>query len=851
LVLGGTLGCVSAVLIHLIWRDSVFVPTIVQKWATLPVERTFDGVSAYGLELLALAWVLGAVLIVRLLPTLWHFVRAWWAGITSFIPLIAALLMIRVLWPGPALSRNTFALAALLAALLACEFWRFQATRAFVGPKTIPELKIPIRNLRALAQETWEPSTGDDPIYQWNQDIIGRASVVEVLAEHIFVQRSSVVALHGGLGDGKSSVLNLLRQSLEGHAIIVSFSAWLPGSEETLAIDLFRDISTECKRILYIPQLKKQAIAYARTLSGSVSYLAGLKKILPARSQMQEIDEIRTTLAQVPLPIVVLLDEVDRMQRGELLVLLKILRGASSIPNVSFICAFSEEEMKKHLSPGAGLSYGYLEKFFPVTVNLASPDPDMVGNLFQDEVKTAAKNQNWFSGTDQKKFDELLDYIWRDSLSKICANLRKTKLLLNDVKASAHIIGGEVNALDLIGIEAVRRFAPEVYREVRKNSIFLTYGGDSWTKTMYMSEKRKEQEGAAFFAILDELVAGSGEPAAIRSILSFLFPAFAEAKEKGFSRYSLLRPTNEDGAEQDKRICSSDYFSIYFRAAIPEEMYSETELHRAIAHLNAAPSESKCKEILVELLNGLPKSHPKRTDMLWKLGRSVGGRLNDRAAEWLAYAAADRATEYAYDTLNLGEAAKALNIVFEATQKLSSGSKGQDVLVGAMVRATDDTFANRLLEFTEKRDRNKILVNFNHIDPEKLKLAFVERMRGRYGIHVDARKVDITTGDWWAFRRWADNSPDDKETETDFWRRYIGMSRKRLAQAISLLYPAGYSWSEDPRRFISTLFPFEELQELFDTLDSGEQLDETEVNALSRFQELIRGEWYDIARMRP
>ena len=848
--MGGTLGCVSAVLIHLIWRDSAFVPTIEQKWETLPVQRTFDGVSAYGLELLALACVLGGVLIVWLLPTLWHFVRAWWAGITSFIPLIAALLMISVLWPGPALSRNTFALAALLAALLACEFWRFQATRAFVGSKTIPELKIPIRNLCAVAQETWEPTTGDDPIYQWNQDIVGRASVVEVLAEHIFVQRSSVVALHGGLGDGKSSVLNLLRQSLEDHAIVVSFSAWLPGSEETLAIDLFRDISTECKRLLYIPQLKKQAIAYARTLSGSVSYLAGLKEVLPARSQMQEIDEIRTTLAQVPLPIVVLLDEVDRMQRGELLVLLKILRGASSIPNVSFICAFSEEEMKKHLSPGEGLSYGYLEKFFPVTVNLASPDPDMVGHLFQDEVKTAAKNQNWFTGADQNKFDELMDYIWRDSLSKICANLRKTKLLLNDVKASARIIGGEVNALDLIGIEAVRRFAPEVYREVRKNSIFLTYGGDSWTKAMYMSDKRKEQEGAAFFVILDKLVAGSGEPAAIRSILSFLFPAFAEAKEKGFSRYGVLRPTNEDSAEQEKRICSSDYFSIYFRAAIPEEMYSEAELHRAIAQLNAAPSESKCNEILVELLNGLPMSHPKRTDMLWKLGRSVAGRLDDRTVEWLAYAAADRAAEYAYDTLNLDEAAKALNIVFEAAQKLSSGSKGQDVLVGAMVRATDDTFANRLLDFTEKRDRNKILVNFEHIDPEKLKLAFVERMRGRYGIHVDASQVDITTGDWWAFRRWADNSPDDKEIETDFWRRYIGVSRKRLAQAISLLYPAGYSWSEDPRPFISTLFPFEELQELFDTLDSSEPLDETEVSALSRVQELIRGEWFDIARTR-
>jgi Cdc6-like AAA superfamily ATPase len=109
----------------------------------------------------------------------------------------------------------------------------------------------------------------------------------------------------------------------------------VPGSDETLAVDLFRDIANECRKKFYIPQLRKRAIAYARTISGSVSYLAGLREILPAQSQQQEIEELRDTLARVPVPIVVLLDEIDRMQRDEIVVLLKILRGAA----LAVLCA--------------------------------------------------------------------------------------------------------------------------------------------------------------------------------------------------------------------------------------------------------------------------------------------------------------------------------------------------------------------------------------------------------------------------------------------------------------------------------------------------------------------------------
>jgi hypothetical protein len=846
LVFGCVVGCILGIGIHLVWHDRIFEAAIQKRWAEAPAQKLFEGFSAYRLELSALAVVLAVSVGSWIIAAGWGYLRAWWTGITSFTFNIAVILTAAILvMPNRTMSRSLTACFVLLSNV-GLELWRSVAGKKRFQ-HNMPKLDIPKTQLATGLTNSWQFSSSDDPITRWDQDIIGRTAVVELLAEHIYVNRTPIVALNGGLGDGKSSVLNLLRRSLKHNAITVSFSAWLPGSDETFAYDLFRDIATECKRWMYVPQLRKQALGYARKLSGSVSYLSSLKEFLPPQqSQQDEINEVRETLARIPLPIVVLLDEVDRMQREELLVLLKVLRGAASIPNVTFVCAFSEEEIKKQLgSGGASLSYGYLEKFFPVKVHLAPPNPDVVGKLLQDEILTAAKEQNWFLAVDEKKFSELFTDLWQESLSRICTNLRKAGLLLNDFIASARTIGREVNILDLIGIEAIRRFEPELYQIIRNNGVYLTYGNESWTKGPYLSDRRKEQEGAGFFSELEEQISKANDQKAMRVILKLLFPLYVE--KGGMSITSFSRPTNNEIAEAQKRICDSTYFGIFVRGAVPEEMYSEVELSRFLGRLNTAKNKSDYGQIFSEELDGIPAKHAKREDFLWRVGRAMEDRIHESAAEALAYAAADHAADYAYDLLNIGEAARALNIVFEAAQKLSSTSKAQVILIEAVRRAADDTFARRLLEYTEASDRNKVLTNFKNIDPKQVRLAFINRMRERYGKDADGSKADISKGDWWAFRWWFDNSEEDAQIEKDFWRKFIGASRKKLAQALNFAFPVGFTWSEDPRPIMDKILPLDDVCKLIVEL-GPEQLDEVEEAAIKRFSEMLEGKWYDIRK---
>ncbi len=616
------LGCIVGALIgmgvHLLTRDSRFASFVHQEWAELVMTKRFDGFRAYKAEVVALCIGIFAIAVIPTLLWLRRYVHAWWAGITSATMLLATCATLTALTYAPNYPKATTAVGfASLAIVIMVEYWRQSRGVPLVAA---PKPNIPTAKTNTSPEQRWQAPTSDDPIGDWDEDIAGRAAVVEVLADHAFRLRTPVVALHGDLGDGKSSVLNLLRRAVEGQAIVISFSAWLPGSEATLAADLFRDIAAECGRHVHVPQLRKRALAYARTVSGSVSYLAGLKELLPTQSQREEVQQLREALSRVPMPILVLVDEIDRMQKEELLVLLKILRGASSIPNVTFVCAFGEEEIKKELgSP----SFDYLEKFFPVSVRLSAPDPDMLGACFQARLKMSFAEQKWFrTGQDAERFAGLLEQVWRDSLSKVCTNFRKAGLLLNDILTAARPIIGEVNPFDLTVIEAVRRCYPPIYRLVRTKRLLLTYGGVSLTKGEYLTQEHKKEERHTFLKILNTEIAKCPEPAVAQTLLSWLFPDYEAPSGEKRLFYASVRATSEDIAEDEKRICSGEYFPIYFRAAVPEEMFSNAELDRIVSDLREA-TKADVQTVFNRTLDSIPPKHPKTRRFLVETQSSI------------------------------------------------------------------------------------------------------------------------------------------------------------------------------------------------------------------------------------
>lgn len=833
--LGLILGSLLTMGLRLLAHDPHIAPLLNQQPSDSSSEAILTALVAYKSELVALCG--GVVFIGVPWATLWviRYARAWRAGIASVAMVAAALTTFWVLnwWS----SGSAFVCGAILlglATIVAADFWR-QQLRPSANTSGGLRLRIPLRTANVSAEGQWGLRASDDPIDRWGDDIVGRSAVVEQLAHYALRQRTPVVALLGDLGDGKSSVLNLLKDVVKGQAIVVSFRAWLPGSEATFAAELFRDIVSECRKYVHVPQLRKPALAFARTISGSVTHMGGLKELLPTQSQREEIEELRGALARVPRPILVLLDELDRMQRDELLVLLKILRGASSIPNVTFICAFSEEGVKRELDKAGSLARDYMDKFFPVSIRLSPPDPEMVSRCFQTRIRQSLASQNWFrTSEDENSFATLMDNAWTRTLSHLCTNFRNAGRLLNDVVAAGDPIASEVNPFDLVIIEAIRRFYPSLYQMVRIGGEHLTDAGDHG---LFSGSKDAASE---FFASVNKEISAGYRPDVARALLSWIFPQYVRASKT--PDLSVFR-RGESALHDDKRVCEADYFRIYFRAAVPEEMFSNAEFDRLTVNLNGAGTEEETRIVFSKTLGSIPVGNPKRADLLWKLGRGMA-RLDDLAAQNTAYAAATCALDYQYDVVHVGEGAEAVNIIFAAVQRFAGTKLGETILCEALRRASDDTMAERLLRFSEDPSRNEILRDFSHVDLSLVRQTFMQRMQDRYGDHA---AISLEQMDWQALRLWVENSEADRNVEQACLRRFIGGSRKRLAQVINLIYPGGNNvWRENPTDLLDRFFPIEEIKALLKDLPEGELLSEAEVGAITRMQELFEGRYATI-----
>ena len=123
------------------------------------------------------------------------------------------------------------------------------------------------------------------------------------------------------------------------------------------------------------------------------------------------------------------------------------------------------------------------------------------------------------------------------------------------------------------------------------------------TKGEYLTQEHKKKERDAFLAILNTEIARCHEPRAVETLLSWLFPDYATSSAEIRFFYASVRPASEDIAEDEKRICSPNYFPIYFRAAVPEEMFSNAEMGQVLRDLNEAETDADVEVVFSRLLD--------------------------------------------------------------------------------------------------------------------------------------------------------------------------------------------------------------------------------------------------------
>ena len=461
-----------------------------------------------------------------------------------------------------------------------------------------------------------------------SEDRLGRFAFAKSLARavaHWTSDHSLTVALYGEYGSGKSSAK---RMAVEALADI-----WDLSREETLANTLdiapwswvnpgdwitafFRELGLTVGAQISDPAQKKRAVTLFSGLAAQVSgasavveTLAGLALLVGAEAAglgpaarvfkgvtdlfktksdasqaeagsaetrtLEDIKrEIAEILAQRKRPLIVFVDEIDRLTADEIRTLFRVVRANTDFPNLVFVLLFHRSVVEDALKSEGASGRDYLEKIVQVGLDLPEPPRDHFPALFADDLADAAANVAHLIAADRGALRNELGEWFRSTLHVYVRTPREVVRLANtyrfylggfaddaletsrDEAIHADSTGRRlgVDPLDLLLLEVLRTHESEVYHRIPRIKEDLV--GEYPMEIMGTVEERRKQALANLVALADDRMA-------VHSILVSLFPITGAVLNDDKMALAALRQFGAEWA-RDRRAAHPDVFDRYF-----------------------------------------------------------------------------------------------------------------------------------------------------------------------------------------------------------------------------------------------------------------------------------------------
>ncbi len=320
----------------------------------------------------------------------------------------------------------------------------------------------------------------DNPISSSEEDILNWGSAATTFAQHTLTLDSThglVVGVFGPWGSGKTSFINLAHPEFEQKQVpVFDFNPWLFSGADQLVARFFAELSAvmgERPNLKEIGNdLKKYgdvlspAVVSTSTLAGSPDagiLLSSLLKLLlrnaktPA-SAIASRNKLTQALAKRSKPIVVVLDDVDRLPMDEIRELFKLVRLTASFPNLIYIVACDRVRVEAAFKDDVPEAQGsYLEKIFQWSIPIPVAPHEQLRRELRSGIKKALGNIG--PPFDQSEWPDIEAEIIRP----LVRNIRDVRRYSMAVRGAVDGLGKMVAYADILVLEAIRLFIPGVF----------------------------------------------------------------------------------------------------------------------------------------------------------------------------------------------------------------------------------------------------------------------------------------------------------------------------------------------------------------------------------------------------
>jgi len=434
----------------------------------------------------------------------------------------------------------------------------------------------------------------DAPLRHPDEDALGRRRFAEGIAQAM-ARRSNrdslVVGISGAWGEGKTSVLNFVSHFLRQKkgVSVLWFNPWRFPHEEELLRGFFLDLARvsgvsietlrdKLSRWFSVPVRVIAAVAGRPELGASLLLVLRTSALDEFRARLE------TALRLSKRRIVVLIDDVDRLDKDEVCAVFRLVKLTASLTNVSYVMAFDSQMVSALLVErygGDSERHGsaFIEKIVQVPLHLPTCAPSDLDELISGDIKRAL-----YAGGIDLAEEQWQEFALRFSgtLEQSIRTPRQSKAYANALMFALPMLRGEVNPVDLMLLQGIRVFHPAVYGAIHANrDLFLRSGlAVASTDGTELDDRTK----AAVSEACEGLTAD--EQRSILKLLRALFPRLDAVY--GGTHYG---PDWGEIWTRDKRVASSDYFSRFFSLGISEADVSDAEIDELVRQSSSADSE--------------------------------------------------------------------------------------------------------------------------------------------------------------------------------------------------------------------------------------------------------------------
>lgn len=338
---------------------------------------------------------------------------------------------------------------------------------------------------------------GDNPIQSSAEDRLDRLPFAQTLAgelRHLDPREGCVVGILGPWGSGKTSLINLTVEQLQTAPAypVIYFNPWMFSGADQLVERFFQELAAQLRiepsqrlsRIADLLDVYGEVVApirYAPVVGPWFERVRGankaLKKVLDARKAGadKKRSEVNDQLKKLDVPIVVVVDDIDRLTMPEIRDIFKLVRLTANFPNVIYLLAFDRNRVELALSEPGLDGRHYLEKIVQVIYDM----PGMSKDRFHDEIIKALDVVVSYPEVQGNFERSLWPDVYFEIIKPLLSTMRDLRRYAASIRGTLVSIQGRIEVVDILAIEAIRLFLPTCFSQIIQSADLIVGGRNS------------------------------------------------------------------------------------------------------------------------------------------------------------------------------------------------------------------------------------------------------------------------------------------------------------------------------------------------------------------------------------